>query len=277
MQKEKIHLRFLILKLLLLFVFSNCFYGQTIKSKNRITNDSLFIDLINPFLCPIEFSFKSKNDNNNLFKFKQHIVIKANDTNFNTFVFPLSIIKDTTKIDINEFVISKGSFGDSKSILPNKNYLYKFPFPSKKKYKVIQSFGGKFSHNLSHSKYAIDFNLKIGDTITAARSGVVVFIKEDSKKHGKTRDFIKYVNKINILHDDGTIADYSHIDYNGTLVNVGDYVEAGQPIALSGLTGFTTTPHLHFVVFKGKNMSFPIYFEGYKNKVLKKNYYYQRI
>ncbi|GAA4816668.1 M23 family metallopeptidase [Litoribaculum gwangyangense] len=276
MPKVKIQNRLKALIFLFLLSISYNLKAQNVSSIKRIIKDSVVIDLINPFLCPIEFSFKPKNEKNISFNYKSEILIKANDTNFNVFKFPLSVIKDTSKIDINEFVESKGSFGDSKSIKLDKDFLFKLPFPKNKKYKVIQSFGGKFSHNLPHSKFAIDFNLEIGDTITAARNGKVFYVKEDSKKHGKTRDFIKYANKINILHDDGTIADYAHIDFNGALVEVGDYVEAGQPIALSGLTGFTTTPHLHFVVFKGKNVSFPIYFEGYKNKILRKNSFYYR-
>ncbi|MEV0053612.1 M23 family metallopeptidase [Saccharopolyspora shandongensis] len=41
---------------------------------------------------------------------------------------------------------------------------------------------------------------------------------------------------------------YFHIQADGVLVNVGDVVTQGQAIALSGNTGRSTEPHLHFQV-----------------------------
>ena len=255
---------------------SNICLGQTIKITKTIYNDFVSIDFINPLLCAMEFSLTPVDSTNQNFKFKKHIIIKAKDTSFNVIKLPLSIIKDTSKISLNKFIKTKGRLGDPNTIKPDYNYKYTLPYQKGKSFKIIQTFGGKFSHNLEHSKYAIDFGLKIGDTITAARNGIVIFIKEDSKKYGKTRKFINYANKIKVLHNDGTIGDYVHLDYNGALVKVGDSIIVGQPIGISGLTGFTTTPHLHFVVFKERGLAIPIYFKGYNNKILKRNKYYKR-
>ena len=50
------------------------------------------------------------------------------------------------------------------------------------------------------------------------------------------------------MHDDGTEAQYVHLTLNGALKNEGDNVTQGEVIALSGNTGKTTGPHLHFQV-----------------------------
>jgi len=79
-----------------------------------------------------------------------------------------------------------------------------------------------------------------------------------------------------VLHTDGTFANYTHLDFEGALVKVGDVVKAGDVIGMSGMTGFTTKPHLHFVVHKARSISVPIYFEGIGRKKLKKDKSYRR-
>jgi murein DD-endopeptidase MepM/ murein hydrolase activator NlpD len=52
-----------------------------------------------------------------------------------------------------------------------------------------------------------------------------------------------------ILHENGDVTVYGHMEK--ILVSVGDYVEAGQTIALLGQRGQSTGPHLHFEVHQG--------------------------
>ena len=68
-----------------------------------------------------------------------------------------------------------------------------------------------------------------------------------------------------ILHDDGTFALYAHLNWNSIRVNPGDRVQAGQYIADSGNTGFSSGPHLHFAVQRNLGMrveSMPVTFRG---------------
>ena len=51
-----------------------------------------------------------------------------------------------------------------------------------------------------------------------------------------------------ILHEDGSMALYAHLKPEGVEVRVGQQVRQGQRIALSGNTGYSTAPHLHFAV-----------------------------
>jgi murein DD-endopeptidase MepM/ murein hydrolase activator NlpD len=52
-----------------------------------------------------------------------------------------------------------------------------------------------------------------------------------------------------ILHENGDVTVYGHMDE--ILVSPGDYVEAGDTIALLGNRGQSTGPHLHFEVHQG--------------------------
>lgn len=138
-------------------------------------------------------------------------------------------------------LLQKGILKDDTS------YVYALPFLERKKYRVIQGYFSRFTHK---ERAALDFNMKKGDTITAARDGIVVRAKEDGKKGGLNRKYRSEGNNIVIQHADGSRAGYWHLQHNGVLVNIGDTVKKGQPIALSGKTGYAFVPHLHFLVWR---------------------------
>lgn len=128
-------------------------------------------------------------------------------------------------------------------------YVYTIPYKEGEQYGIGQAYGGKFSHFMKGKTYAIDFTMDEGTSICAARDGVVIDVKDDSNKHGKTSKYQEYGNYIIMYHNDGTMANYFHIKKGGSKVKVGDKVEAGQVIALSGNTGWSSGPHLHFQVY----------------------------
>ena len=89
----------------------------------------------------------------------------------------------------------------------------------------------------------------------ASFGGSVTFLESDFSKAGLRKE--KYggrANFVRILHDDGTMAIYAHLATNGVLARVGQRVNAGQQIGLSGNTGFTTGPHLHFALQVNRGM-----------------------
>ena len=106
--------------------------------------------------------------------------------------------------------------------------------------------------HFGHMKYAIDFSLPEGTKIFAAKSGTVIAVKDNSKEGGfKTKyQGIKYLNFISIMHTNGEISEYCHLKYKGAKVKINDKVKTGQVIGLSGNTGYSTEPHLHFHVAK---------------------------
>lgn len=121
--------------------------------------------------------------------------------------------------------------------------------------RVDQGFGGQFSHQDDQNRYALDFAAEIGTPVLAARSGTVMQVESDFSKAGLKRE--KYggrANFVRIVHDDGSMALYAHLKADGAVVRAGQRVSAGQQIGLSGNTGFTTGPHLHFAVQVNRGM-----------------------
>jgi len=132
-------------------------------------------------------------------------------------------------------------------IVDDTSYIYALPYEANKRHLVIQ---GYFSHLSHKERAAIDFKMNKGTKVCAARAGIVVRVKEDGNRGGLNAKFRRYGNNIVIQHADGTRAGYWHLKKNGALVNVGDSVQQGQVIGLSGNTGYTITPHLHFYVWR---------------------------
>jgi murein DD-endopeptidase MepM/ murein hydrolase activator NlpD len=93
--------------------------------------------------------------------------------------------------------------------------------------------------------YAIDFEMPIATPVVAARAGKVVAL-QGKFADGNDRDLEE--NFVMVQHDDGTVARYIHLTQGGVLVALGDVVRQGQRIALSGNSGQTGGPHLHFDV-----------------------------
>lgn len=151
----------------------------------------------------------------------------------------------------------------SKDAAHDNNHLYLLPYASGRSYRVLQGFGSRFSHR-GVEQYAVDFNMPVGTPIHAARGGVVVRTEESHNKGCWDDGCGKYANFIVIMHADGTTGEYYHLQQNGALVDVGEQVSAGQKIGLSGNTGHTTMPHLHFAVYRAtesaRSQSIPISF-----------------
>jgi murein DD-endopeptidase MepM/ murein hydrolase activator NlpD len=142
--------------------------------------------------------------------------------------------------------------------------IYHLPFAPGTTYKVTQGYNGEYSH-FGSDQYAIDFKMPVGTPVYAARGGMVAKIKDDSSKGGADRKFESQANYVLIRHDDGTLGNYAHLSKGGVKVTIGQRVEAGQLIALSGNTGFSSGAHLHFSVFKTRDgkgrLSLPVKFE----------------
>ncbi|MEU2508106.1 M23 family metallopeptidase [Streptomyces sp. NPDC007863] len=92
--------------------------------------------------------------------------------------------------------------------------------------------GGSLWSSGSHS--GVDFHASYGSSVVSVGSGTVV----EAGWGGA------YGNNIVIRMNDGTYTQYGHLSSIG--VYVGQSVEPGQQIGVSGSTGNSTGPHLHF-------------------------------
>jgi murein DD-endopeptidase MepM/ murein hydrolase activator NlpD len=148
---------------------------------------------------------------------------------------------------------------DPVSLVPKADLKIRLPWRQGETYECIQGVRGTFTHN-GLNEYAYDFLMPVGTIVTAAASGRVVRIKQDSREGGtRVRDFAGG-NVVILDHGRGLFTQYLHLDHGGVLVREGEIVAAGQPIARSGNTGFSTTPHLHFQVQDATGQSLPASF-----------------
>ncbi|MGW3571536.1 M23 family metallopeptidase [Streptomyces sp. NPDC000941] len=86
-----------------------------------------------------------------------------------------------------------------------------------------------------------DFVVPSGTSVRAAHGGVVVKAGGNGAGDGPA-----YGNAIVIKHADNTYSQYAHLSL--VKVSVGQAVTTGQEIGLSGSTGNSTGPHLHFEI-----------------------------
>lgn len=148
--------------------------------------------------------------------------------------------------------------------------IYQLPFDSKKRLLISQGFNGRFSHTGRGNRFALDIAMEVGTDIAAARPGIVAIAKDDYHMGGAKQYFLDKANHITIYHEDGSSAVYAHILQSSAKVKPGDTVQAGQIIARSGSSGYSTGPHLHFVIRgiqNGRLVSFPFRLKGRDGRV----------
>ncbi len=188
---------------------------------------------------------------------------------YRTFTIPANTEIELFKDQINSFSGKTTRIGNSNytdihlpfDITPGKrnavhddSAVYFAPFAPGQRFAITQAFNGEFSHKGLQNQYAVDFGMPLGSAVHAARAGRVVQIEEDFYRNGL--DMQRDADRANIVvieHADGSMGVYAHLDLESVVVGPGQMVRAGQVIAKSGNTGFSTGPHLHFVVQVNNN------------------------
>lgn len=230
-------------------------------------NNNLEIKISNPLDCPLRvWIFNNDKELQNKFNQVNPIELKSKSDS-------IIVFSNIKKIE-GDIIFSSRLGSLSKAI---EKIELELPFPSNREYSIIQGNNTNYTHNSDWSRYAIDFNLKINDTVCSATNGYVVGVIDKYKHGGKDEKWKPYGNYITIYdQESGIFTQYVHLTKHGSFVKVGDQIVSGQPIGLSGKTGQTDIEHLHFSCLIPENnndglKSIPFEFkEGYKSQELNK-------
>lgn len=123
------------------------------------------------------------------------------------------------------------------------------PFARGKTYPISQGIDDELTHSDAANRYAVDIVMPIGTPVLAARGGVVMETESAFPDTGrKDRKLLDRANFVRILHEDGTMGIYAHLQQHSLRVRPGAKIPAGHWIANSGNSGYSSGPHLHFVV-----------------------------
>lgn len=106
---------------------------------------------------------------------------------------------------------------------------------------LVSGFGERINpfHKGNYHHPGIDFSIPRGSPIYATGSGHITTAKKSDLQAG-------YGNYIDIDHGNGYVTRYAHLD--NLSVKVGQAVKKGEQIATSGMSGGSTSPHLHYEV-----------------------------
>ena len=121
---------------------------------------------------------------------------------------------------------------------------YKYPVQGR----VSSGFGNRFHPIDRKVKFHAGLDLAVpqGTTVGAAANGTVKFAGWDGD----------YGNLVILQHADGRESRYGHL--SKLVVKQNDEVMAGQTIALSGSTGKSTGPHVHFEIRENGKVVDPV-------------------
>lgn len=219
-------------------------------------NDEYQLILRNPVNCPNRFFLTCEESSvNTLLKAFSPVLLEAK--------------KDTTITikghgDLKNKIQIKLKLGDPNIPLQTTTVLKSLPFPKGKSYKLLQGNNSGPTHNSNLSRYAFDFTMSTGDTVTSTQNGYVVGVIDGYEGWGHSDKWKPYANQV-MIYDASThlFTMYGHLKQNSSMVEVGEFVTMGQPIALSGQTGQASEEHLHFNVLqaddsKGGLKSYPL-------------------
>lgn len=159
-------------------------------------------------------------------------------------------------------LLGVGAFATWRLFVPrcdSRTPVLRLPFPGDVERPVMQGAGGAWSHN-GGQEWAWDFEMPPGTPVLAAAPGRVVEVVDGFDEGGPHLSLAGAANAVVIDHGNNRFSQYFHLSRGGMRVKEGDEVARGQELGLSGNSGFTTGPHLHFAVTDETNRTQPVCF-----------------
>lgn len=135
-----------------------------------------------------------------------------------------------------------GGCGPARGLRP----LYDLPYAVGESFELTQGNCGRVSHD-GRFRYSFDFRMPPGTPVLVARDGRVTDVRDD-RPDGTRR--VGDENFVIVLHDDGQYSRYIHLQRYSARVAKGERVWVGDTVGLSGNSGRSLFPHLHFDVAK---------------------------
>lgn len=127
--------------------------------------------------------------------------------------------------------------------------------------RITSNFGKRYNPLKKKEDFhrGIDFSAEIGTPVQSTAAGTVISVSSNHGGYGK---------KVEIEHSEGFITKYAHL--SEIKVKEGDLVTLGQIIGLSGNTGASTAPHLHYEVLKNGEYVDPLNYFALQEKHMEK-------
>lgn len=126
------------------------------------------------------------------------------------------------------------------------------------------SFGPGVGTHHNQQRFSYDFSVPQGTPVYSMESGVVIRIVQHYSIAHQNKALMDQVNKVEILHDDGSFGSYVHLKAQSVSLKLCQRVSAGTQVGLSGHNGYSTGPHLHVDVIRpigrGNFMTIPLKF-----------------
>ena len=129
----------------------------------------------------------------------------------------------------------------------NRDFIYLLPISSGTSAQVYEMSPDKSTD--SASWYVLRLKMKPGDTIFAARKGIVNDVRDNDAANDAGQSSIGRENYMEIIQADCSFARYSILKKGGALVKAGQSVKAGQPIGLVGGDAYGRGSDLRFSIY----------------------------
>lgn len=220
-------------------------YGQNTRIKvyeEQFSNGTIRFYADNYYQCPVSMHVLLQTRNLKIPQKTRNVIVIPAVTG-RVFLFELKANAQNYGYEYNWIF----TLGDITKKRYRKRHPYDLPFATGASFWVSQGYNGTFSHQ---NVRALDFVMPEGSLIASMKEGIVVEVIDKHNVGCGNIDCAKFNNYITIYHEDGTFANYSHLQFNGSKVYVGERVIQGQIIGLSGNTGYSTNPHLHIEVYR---------------------------